>query len=234
LQVEIEKNVDNVLQECQRVTLAAKACPDPSSPSLSPTKHGPHLSRGACAPILAQRCPACFGGQDFGRPLNNGGDIHVAMDGNFHHRHRRSAGDCPPFYDPVYFLPKLQVDGAGRRIDTARKRPPRQCNTVVPDEAIDQCETSYEAADGKKQKTAMDSFNDTGVMALICCHDIPLFFANIDTPGEQQKYSVALIEHLFSLIPFEANVVILYDIGCVLARSLMKVRMSRLHSVGSY
>ena len=104
----------------------------------------------------------------------------------------------------------------------------------MPDEAIDQCETSYEAADGKKQKTAMDSFNDTGVMALICCHDIPLFFANIDTPGEQQKYSVALIEHLFSLIPFEANVVILYDIGCVLARSLMKVRMSRLHSVGSY
>ena len=104
----------------------------------------------------------------------------------------------------------------------------------MPDEAIDQCETSYEATDGKKQKTAMDSFDDTGVMALICRHDIPLFFANIDTPGEQQKYSIALIEHLFSLIPFEANVVILYDIGCVLARSLMKVRMSRLHSIGSY
>ncbi|KIK10825.1 hypothetical protein PISMIDRAFT_20060 [Pisolithus microcarpus 441] len=93
---------------------------------------------------------------------------------------------------------------------------------LVPDEAIDQCETSYKAADGKKQKAAMDSFDDTGIMALICHHDIPLFFANIDTPGEQQKYSVVLIEHLFSLIPIEANVVILYDVGCVLARSLMK------------
>jgi len=156
------------------------------------------------------------------------------MDGNFHHQHRRSAGDCPPFYDPVYFIPKPQVDDVGQRINTARKRPPRQCNMAMPDEAIDQCETSYEAADGKKQKAAIDCFDNTGIMALICRHDIPLFFANIDTPGEQQKYSIALIEHLFSFIPFEANVVILYDIGCVLARSLVKVRMSQLHFVGLY
>ncbi|KIK29762.1 hypothetical protein PISMIDRAFT_6531 [Pisolithus microcarpus 441] len=66
----------------------------------------------------------------------------------------------------------------------------------------------------------MDSFDDTGLMALICRHDIPLFFANIDTPGEQQKYSIALIEHLFSLLPPQANVVTLYDVGCVLSRSL--------------
>ena len=226
-----------MLQECWNVTLAAKARPDrlsPLSPSLSLTKCDLHLFRGACASILAQQCPACFGSQDFRRLLDNGGDIHVAMDGNFHHRHRHSAGDCPHFYDPVYFLLKSQVDDVGRQIDTACKRPPQQCNTAVPDEAVDQCKSSYEAADGKKQKVAIDSFDDTGVMALICRHDIPLFFANINTPGEQQKYSVALIEHFFSLIPFEANVVILYDIGCVLARSLMKVHMSRLHSVGSH
>jgi len=158
------------------------------------------------------------------------------MDSNFHHWYQCSVGDCPPFYDPVYFLPKLQVDSAGRQIDTAHKRPPQQCNAAMPDEAIDQCKTLYEAADGKKQKTAMDSFNDTGIMimALICHHDIPLFFANINTPGEQQKYSIALIEHLFSLIPFEANVVILYDIGCVLGQSLMKVHMTQLHSIGLY
>ena len=93
----------------------------------------------------------------------------------------------------------------------------------MPDEAIDQCETLYEVANGKKQKAAIDSFDDTGVMALICPHDIPLFFTNINTPGKQQKYPVALIEHFFSLIPLEGNVVILYDIGCVLAQSLMKV-----------
>ncbi|KIK12772.1 hypothetical protein PISMIDRAFT_120278, partial [Pisolithus microcarpus 441] len=177
-------------------------------------------SPGTCAPLLVQRCLACFGGSVFGRPLAGGGDIHVATDGNFHHRHRRLAGDCPTFYDPVYFISKAQVDAVRRRIERARKRQPRKHKAPVPDEAIDQCQTSYEAADAKKKKVAMDSFDDTGLMALICRHDIPLFFANIDTPGKQQKYSIALIEHLFSLLPLQANVITLYDVGCVLSRSL--------------
>lgn len=183
------------------------------------------LQYGQCAPLLVQRCPACFGGGLFGRPVHQGGDIHVATDGNFHHRHRRSAGDCPRFYEPTYFLPKQFVDAVGLRIDVRRKRPVKAHAPVVPDEAIDLCENAYEAADGKKQKAAMDSFDDTGIMALICRHDIPLFFANIDSPGEQQKYSVALIEHLFSLLPPQATVVTLYDVGCVLARSIAKVSM---------
>lgn len=69
----------------------------------------------------------------------------------------------------------------------------------------------------------MEKFDDGGVMALVCRHDIPLFFANIDTPGEQQKYAVALLEHLFSLIPPWATVGALYDVGCVLDRSLQIV-----------
>jgi hypothetical protein len=154
-----------------------------------------------CATILVQHCPACFGGVSFGRQLEEGGDIHVATDGNFHHRHQHSAGDSPHLYDPSYFLPKAQVDDIGHHIDWSCKSAPKLHAPLVPHEAIDLCENSYEAADGKKQKVAMDSFNDTGVMELICCHDIPLFFANIDTPGEQQKYAVALIDHLFALLP---------------------------------
>ncbi|KIK14411.1 hypothetical protein PISMIDRAFT_76211, partial [Pisolithus microcarpus 441] len=173
-----------------------------------------------CAPLLVQRCLTCFGGGVFGQPLAEGSDIHVATDGNFHHRHRCSAGDCPPFYDPFYFISKAQVDAVGRRIERARKHLPRKHKARVLDEAIDQCQSSYEAADGKKKKAAMDSFDDTGLMALICRHDIPLFFANIDMPREQQKYSIALIKHLFSLLPLQANVVILYNVGCVLAHSL--------------
>ena len=51
-----------------------------------------------------------------------------------------------------------------------------------------------------------------------------LAFANIDTPGEQQKYSVALLEYLFSMLPGDATVVAFYDIACVLDRSTNKVR----------
>ncbi|KIO06300.1 hypothetical protein M404DRAFT_37547, partial [Pisolithus tinctorius Marx 270] len=175
-----------------------------------------------CASILVQRCPVCFTGRTFGQPLSNGGDIHIALDGNFHHRHQHSAGSCPAFYDPTYFIPKVQVNNVGCWIEQVHKRPLRQQCVEVPDEAIDQCEASYEAADGNKQKAAMDCFDNTGIMVLICRHDIPLFFANIDMPGEQQKYSITLLEHLFSHLPAAETVIALYDIGCVLTRSLDK------------
>jgi hypothetical protein len=61
-------------------------------------------------------------------------------------------------------------------------------------------------------------------MDLVCCHDIPLFFANIDTPGEQQKYAIALLEHLFSFLLQAATLVSLYDVGCVLDQILKMVR----------
>ncbi|KAG1853448.1 hypothetical protein DFJ58DRAFT_728193 [Suillus subalutaceus] len=212
LQVEIERQVDAVLQQ-SRDRVAGHQ-------SITPTTR---LNR--CGPFSCNwptPWPMCitphaamssmFGGMLFGRPIDQGGDIHVATDGNFHHHHRRSAGDCPRFYEPTYFLPKQFIDAQPGKVHTP----------LVPDEAIDLCENAYEAADGKKQKAAMDSFDDTGLMALICCHDIPLFFANIDSPGEQQKYSIALIEHLFTLLPPQATVVTLYDVGCVLARTLSK------------
>ena len=69
----------------------------------------------------------------------------------------------------------------------------------------------------------MDKFDDAGIMLLGCRHDTPLFFANIDSPGEQQKYAIALLEHLFSLLPITACVIVLYDVGCVLDRSLQLV-----------
>ena len=205
-----------------------KPSPTPASSSDVFASCKQSLSLGSCGLILVQRCPACFGGTVFGRSIADGGDIHVATDGNFHHRHRRSAGDSPSFYDPAYFLPKQQVDEMGTNIEKQRKKPgkTRTCEPVVPDDAINSCEASYEAADGKKQKASMDSFDDTGLMALICRHDIPLFFANIDTPGEQQKYVLALIGHLFTLLPSQATVVILYNVGCVVERSLLMVSHS--------
>ena len=223
LQVKVEKRVDSIIQQCQvLVKPAIEPFVDPLSSPSSPNVQQHDLSQGSCAEILIQHCPACFGSTLFGRLLEKGSNIHVATDGNFHHRHRCSAGDCPPFYKLTYFVPKGQVDAIGWHIACARQCPSKLSPLMVPDEAIDQCEASYEATDGQKQKMAMDNFDNTGVMVLICRHDIPLFFANIDTPGKQQKYSIALISHLFSLLPYQANVVVLYDVGCVLAHSLSR------------
>lgn len=121
-------------------------------------------------------------------------------------------------------LPKDYVNAIGSRIEALRKKPTKHRKSmVVPDEAVDSCQSSHTAGSGSNTKMNMDQFDDGGVMALVCRHDIPLFLANIDTPGEQQKYSIALIEHLYHLLSPEATVVVLYDVGCVLERSLQLV-----------
>lgn len=155
--------------------------------------------------------------------FSEGGDIHVAVDATFSQRHNAAAGESPQFYEPKYFLSKAAVDSVGARISAARQKPPRACHSTVPDTALDECEKSYEAANEKKDKSIGTKYDDTGLMALVCRHDIVLFLANVDTAGEQQKYSVALIEELFSHLPRQATVAIFYDIGCVLDRSLHKV-----------
>lgn len=160
-------------------------------------------------------------------PARDGGDIHVALDATFSQRHNVSAGESPWFYDPQYFVSKEAVDAAGARIAAARKKPARSYRGKVPETAIDECEKSYEAADEKKEKTHGKKFDDTGLMALVCRHDVVLFLANIDTPGEQQKYAIALLDKLFEHIPEAATVAAFYDIGCVLDRSVQVVSYVR-------
>ncbi|EED78101.1 predicted protein, partial [Postia placenta Mad-698-R] len=204
------------IQHCLDAAIdAAHACLAPDPIDTLVDNHDAHalstpppvdaLTR--CARLLSTRCPACFGEAAFGRPFDEGADIHVALDATFSQRHSMHAGDSPHFYEPEFFIPKAQVDECGRRIIAARNKPPRpSCAPKVPAHIVDECEKSYEAADEKKVKTSANRFNDTGVMALICRHDIPIFLANIDTPGEQQKYAIALLEHLFTFLPPNATV----------------------------
>jgi hypothetical protein len=154
----------------------------------------------------------------------SGGDCQVSCDGNFNHRHLRSAANSPKFYRPAHFIPKEQVDAVGEKIEKARQRPVA-LNNPVPDEAIKSCKDAHEAGTGSTVKTSLERFDIGGLAALVCRHGTPLFVANIDTPGEQQKYAVSLIEHLFSFLPKNATVTVLYDIGCVVDRSMCKVSL---------
>lgn len=153
------------------------------------------------------------------------------MDATFSQRHNASAGASPWFYEPKYFVSKDEVDAAGRRIAAARQKPKKPYQGEVPESALDECEKSYDAADEKKEKTHGKKFDDTGLMALVCRHDIVLFLANIDTPGEQQKYAIALLDKLFEHLPEEATVAAFYDIGCVLDRSVHSVSTVRCRFV---
>ncbi|KAG6804870.1 hypothetical protein H0H92_001911, partial [Tricholoma furcatifolium] len=137
--------------------------------------------------------------------------MHVCVDGNFNHRHLKSSGNGPKFYDPEYLLAKSDVDAVGVRIDQVCRKPPKQRKPKVPDEAVNECEATHVSGSSSNSKTNMDKFDDSGVMALVCCHNIPIFLANINTPGEQQKYAFALIERVMAFLPLDTNLVVLYD-----------------------
>ncbi|KAJ7593286.1 hypothetical protein C8J56DRAFT_779295 [Mycena floridula] len=217
----VSKRVDQAVQICTQAiddfNSASKAALVASSALDSPEPEPP-LVPGEAARILQDRCPACFGGRLWGRSFRRGGDFHVSTDGNFHHSRFKNAGDTPPFYDPSYFLSPEYVQEIKAKVDAARSKPKKQKPKKLPDDAVDACEESHEAAKGERKK-GRQQFDDHGIMSLVCRHDVPLFFVNIDTPGEGQHYPVALITHLFSLLPQKATGLCLYDLACVMDRS---------------
>ncbi|KAJ7170428.1 hypothetical protein C8R43DRAFT_876050, partial [Mycena crocata] len=177
------------------------------------------LSVGLADHELGNRCPACFSMTTWGRSFNEGGDVHCEVDATFSLRHNKDAGTGHSFSEPLIFISKSEVDAVGRRIDKARQKP-RAAGQMPPHGDPDMCAQSHNAAKESGWKTSSGKFDETGVMVCCCRHGIPLLAARIDTPGEQQKYVVALFEHLMRLLPPSATLVLLYDIGCVLDRSL--------------
>ncbi|KAF8590576.1 hypothetical protein K439DRAFT_1329544 [Ramaria rubella] len=92
----------------------------------------------------------------------------------------------------------------------------------VLDGSINECEKSHHAARNSGNESTKGLFASKGQMAMVCCHDIPLFFCDIMTLGEQQFYAIVLIEQLVLLLPPIATIGILYDITCTLDRAIAK------------
>ncbi|KAJ7573032.1 hypothetical protein C8J56DRAFT_805348 [Mycena floridula] len=220
LRVSAEALADRAIAECAAfLDQSSPGIPTPiPAPADSTTGSSTgSLSAGECDQFLQDACPACFGGCLWGRSFQQGGDVHVSTDGNFHHKHYKSAGDTPPFCQPKHILSKAYVDDIKEHVLAAhhhkKSRKPK-----LPDEAVDACEESHQAAKPERKSSQLQ-FNDHGVMSLVCRHDVPLLLANIDTAGEGQQYPVALITRLASMLPPQATIVVLYDLACVLDRS---------------
>ncbi|KAJ7818955.1 hypothetical protein B0H14DRAFT_3473409 [Mycena olivaceomarginata] len=183
--------------------------PPPSPPPSLPPPHtnpppppnSPPLTPGRAARVLRERCPACFGLEEWGRSLKDGGDVQL--------------GDGPISYDPSYFISKEKVARVEERINGARKKQPRTFKPAILQEALDACQESWNAANEKKQKTDTKHYDAGGVFVMTCRHSQVLFLCDIDTPGEQQKYIVALLEEVNSLLPPQATILQAYDVGCV-------------------
>jgi hypothetical protein len=92
----------------------------------------------------------------------------------------------------------------------------------VPRSVLNECESSFKAADEKREAASTQFFDDTGLMAILCRHDRVLWLVNMRTPGEKQYYALALLEMLFQHLPLNIRVGVLYDIACQLHRSCAK------------
>ncbi|KAJ7930369.1 hypothetical protein B0H13DRAFT_1595390 [Mycena leptocephala] len=194
---------------------------DPTPVSINPESAPPApavLTPGRADCILRERCPACFGLEEWGRPLEDGGDVQLGADGCFSYRHSCKAGDGPISYDPSYFISKEKVDAVGARI-AALKKKPTACKARLLGEVLKACEASWDAANEKKQKADPKCHDASSIFVMTCRHSQVLFLCNINTPGEQQKYITALIEEANSLLPPQATMVQAYNVGCVTDRS---------------
>ncbi|KAI6166165.1 hypothetical protein EDD17DRAFT_1774678 [Pisolithus thermaeus] len=95
----------------------------------------------------------------------------------------------------------------------------------VPVSVLDGCGDSFHAADENWKKASTNFFADTGLMALLCCHDHVLWLVNMTSAGEKQHYALVLLKYLFEHLPTTTTVGLLYDIGCQLECSCHKWKL---------
>ncbi|KZT50342.1 hypothetical protein CALCODRAFT_444761 [Calocera cornea HHB12733] len=169
---------------------------------------------------LRRYCPACFAQETWGQPAVEGPDVIVCADGNRQLRRFRGGIESVPVYSPEIFMSRESVDAVGQEM--ARKRASQPANRMparLSAEALDRCKKSFKVADEDAALVNEKLFDPTGVVVLLCRHDIPLLACDIMTPGEQQKYVVAMLLELLKELPKAATVGLLYDIGCQLDHS---------------
>lgn len=164
-------------------------------------------------------------------------DVAVCIDACFQQKRGQTDNGPPHKHPKTVFLPDENVKLMEDEVESVRpsrhKRSRSGTNTgtaAEPDEpslrvakeTLDECEASFKAADERRQKASTRFFADTGLMALLCRHDRVLWLVNMRSAGEKQHYALALLHALFTHLPIDAVVGILYDIGCQLHRSIVK------------
>ncbi|KIJ11573.1 hypothetical protein PAXINDRAFT_31481, partial [Paxillus involutus ATCC 200175] len=191
---------------------------------------------------LRVQCPLCFRGNDWRRSRDtiNNVDVIVCIDACFTQKRSRNARDDvtqdPPNPTQTNFISEFDVKAMEAHVELCRNaNGTRKRSQVlaadgdeyengmkIPISVLDACGDSFIAADEKQEKASTRYFADTGLMAMLCCHDRVLWLVNMTSAGEKQYYALALIQRLFNHLPSDMSVGLLYDIGCQLERSCRK------------
>ncbi|KAI6141451.1 hypothetical protein BKA82DRAFT_4331722 [Pisolithus tinctorius] len=181
-------------------------------------------TRSQPSDYLCARCPLCFGGGVPQRANAEQDDLDciVCLDACFTQKqtNKDSAGHDPSNPTNTVFIPESEVKAMEIFIEKHFEDGMR-----VPISVLDGCGDSFHAADEKREKASTCFFADTGLMALLCCHDHVLWLVNMTSAGEKQHCALVLLKHLFEHLPTTATVRLLYDIGCQLECSCRKWKL---------
>ncbi|KAI6138655.1 hypothetical protein BKA82DRAFT_3989820, partial [Pisolithus tinctorius] len=189
-----------------------------------------------------KHCPLCFGSCNWkNNNSSSDPDAIVCIDACFTQKHRRSQQDDPVNPTGSVFLSQEDIDTMECEVEWLRRTKAsvqkrsgqsskKNCGDEdrfeqgmrIPPSVLKGCNESFTAADERHQKASTQFFSDTGVMALLCHHDDVIHLANMTSAGEKQHYALALIKSLFSLLPDDFHIGLLYDIGCQLKQSCRK------------
>ncbi|KAJ7258865.1 hypothetical protein C8J57DRAFT_1436773 [Mycena rebaudengoi] len=178
---------------------------DKDGPPQNPFPEPPPLTRPS--DYLVARCPACFGSPE--HDPSQLVDIHVCLDACFTQKRRKG--------NPGTLANLQKKRRANEQVDEYEA-----VGLKVPHSILDECETTFKAADEKREKASTKFFDDTALMGLLCRHDHVLWLVNMRTAGEKQYFALLLLETLFQHLPLNIRVGLLYDIVCQLHRSCEK------------
>ncbi|KAJ3748458.1 hypothetical protein DFH05DRAFT_1520046 [Lentinula detonsa] len=181
----------------------------------------PSLSRPS--EYLRSRCPICFGGNS---RISEGLDSIVCIDACFTQKHTKQHYWDPQRTHPnTVFIAEEDVEAWENfvaEVHPSRPMKDFEDRLKVPGNVLDDCEKSFTAADGTREKASTQFFNSTALMGLLCRHDHVLWLVNMTSPGERQHYTFSLIDTLFKHLPPMWTVGLLYDVACTLKRSSLK------------
>ncbi|KAF9503994.1 hypothetical protein BS47DRAFT_1308979 [Hydnum rufescens UP504] len=95
-----------------------------------------------------------------------------------------------------------------------------KCKPGMP--ILNSCAESFIATDSDCIKASTKYFSNMGIMAMLCCHDMVLFWANMWTASKKQFFTLALLATLMVELPSDWTIGFLYDIACQMHQSLIK------------
>ncbi|EPQ50190.1 hypothetical protein GLOTRDRAFT_50923 [Gloeophyllum trabeum ATCC 11539] len=190
---------------------------------------------------LRSRCPACFGGQTSYDPTLLA-DYIVEMDACFSQKRQKGSHDPKNSHPDTVWLSEDTAAAMEAEVERLRAHNPSgalkkhtgqdkevaddedgfEGTLKVPKSALDECDNTFTAADEKRKKASTSLYDDTGIMALNCRHDVVLWLVNMRSAGEKQFYALALLKELFNHLPPKVRVGLLYDVACSLHRSCLK------------